>query len=362
MCILLQHPAGTKFSHDQLADFFSKNSDGFGAIVKRGESVDVLKSIGKFKEIAELYYKHVAGNEAVIHFRMRTHGEIDISNCHPYEVIPGIWMAHNGVLSFGNKADDKMSDTWHYIQDYLKPLLEKNPELLSEPAFQALIASHIGSSNKFAFMNQQGETFIINKKSGVEHEGVWYSNTYAWSPSRFGYYQPKTYSYHRTSPYDQWDESAYDHSRFATSSTWKAWDEIDRKQAAESKSKQLAIPLDAPLPKAKRKKVWTPMDMTENQLTNMIRSTYNVVLINDFNEVVKWVEDHPLAAMNFLYQMWGAQEKDASYISDMVNDEPLLAAEGILEIWEEEEDMLLDMADITFKKKGNKNAIRKSIV
>jgi predicted glutamine amidotransferase len=248
MCILLQHPAGTKFSNDQLADFFSKNSDGFGAIVKQGDSVNVLKSIGDFKEVAALYHSQVAGNEAIIHFRMRTHGDIDISNCHPYEVIPGIWMAHNGVLSTGNKGDDKMSDTWHYIQDYLKPILEKNPELLAEPAFQKLIASHIGASNKFAFMNQKGESFIINKSSGVMHEDVWYSNTYAWSPSRFGYYQSKTYTYPKSS-YGLWDDGEYDHSKFATSNTWKQWNEIDKRLASEVTKKQQPLPLAAPVPR-----------------------------------------------------------------------------------------------------------------
>jgi hypothetical protein len=118
---------------------------------------------------------------------MRTHGEINLDNCHPYEVLNraehgiDLWLMHNGILSTGNKANPKMSDTWHYIADYLRPMLAGNPDFAFHPAFEALISDHIGSSNKFVLMDNEGRQVVINESAGVYWGGLWLSNTYAWS-------------------------------------------------------------------------------------------------------------------------------------------------------------------------------------
>lgn len=345
MCILIHHPKDSCFTSEQLQDFYSKNSDGFGAIVKDNEGVHVVKMVGTYQQIEDLYYERVACYDAIIHFRMKTHGDIDLANCHPYEVMPGLWMAHNGILSTGNAADTKMSDTWHYINDYLRPMLEANPDLLHVEAFRKLVGNHIGSSNKFGFMNSKGETFIINKSSGVEHEGIWYSNTYAWTPWKFGLGKAPTvygggYVTHTTG-----GKKSYDHSKFATSPTWKHWNEID--------TVQRALPLDAPLPKAKRKqefkKAKASKRLPTDSLAKIIRSCYNAVLMNDYDGVLRWVQDKPMSAINLIYELCGS-ENNPMYcresVSDKVSNDPDWAAETIWELWYDLEDVLLQLAGI----------------
>jgi hypothetical protein len=90
---------------------------------------------------------------------------------------------HNGILSTGNKADTSKSDTWHYIKDYLRPMLALNPDYAFTPAFADIIGSHIGSSNKFVLMDEQGRQAVVNQDAGVYWSGLWLSNTYAWSAS-----------------------------------------------------------------------------------------------------------------------------------------------------------------------------------
>jgi hypothetical protein len=90
---------------------------------------------------------------------------------------------HNGILSTGNKANEKLSDTWHYINDYLKPMLAGNPDFAFHPAFKALVSDHIGGSNKFVLMDNEGRSVVINESAGVYWGGLWLSNTYAWSAS-----------------------------------------------------------------------------------------------------------------------------------------------------------------------------------
>jgi hypothetical protein len=118
---------------------------------------------------------------------MKTHGHIDLINCHPYEILNyeehgiDLWLMHNGILHTDNKADITKSDTWHYINDYLRPMLIDNPDFAFHPSFNALISDHIGSSNKFVIMDNFGRQAVLNEPQGVYWGGRWLSNTYAWS-------------------------------------------------------------------------------------------------------------------------------------------------------------------------------------
>lgn len=187
MCILIHHPSNVSFSDELLNDFYAHNSDGFGAMYSEGGKLVVVKTLGKPQEINALYKDALKGRECIIHYRMKTHGDIDMENCHPYKVTDEIWMAHNGILSMGNPVDKSKSDTWHFIKYILRPALEANPMLIFDPDYQTYLEEMIGGSNKFAFMHSSGESVVINYDAGVEHEGAWLSNTYAWSAHLHGH-------------------------------------------------------------------------------------------------------------------------------------------------------------------------------
>jgi len=138
-------------------------------------------------DLESFYISHIQHRNCAWHLRMRTHGDIDLDNCHPYQVLNrkehglDMWLMHNGILSTGNKANPKKSDTYHYIKDYLVPMLAKNPDFAFHPAFKLIVAEHIGKSNKFVIMDSSGRMVTINKDAGVYWNGLWLSNTYAWS-------------------------------------------------------------------------------------------------------------------------------------------------------------------------------------
>lgn len=355
MCILIHHPINTNFSADQIQDFYNKNSDGFGAIVKHGDTVELVKSIGNVEEITELYNKQVAGKEAIIHLRMKTHGDINIDNCHPYEVIPGLYMAHNGVLSTGNQKDPRMSDTWHYINDFLKPILKENPQIIFNPGFQAMISSHIGASNKFGFMDHTGRTVIINKTSGVVHKGVWYSNTYAWTPWKFGLGQEPVqntlaYPTGRSDIRRTWDP------RYASSPTWKSWNDYDKKaipakvNSSTKQTKPVANGTAKSTAKRKTKQKAPAMTYVSSaHLKRIIRQSYNAINIDGHPSVVQWVERYPMAAMHLIYEVFGnerTKDWNSRAISNMVNHDPVEAADVICDVWESMENDLCAFAGI----------------
>jgi hypothetical protein len=186
MCILIHHTEKTKFSQDLLEDFYSFNPDGFGLMYGDGNKIHVTKSLGTVEETIKLYEDFAKGRDCVIHYRMKTHGKIDMINCHPYEITENLWVAHNGILQASNPIFLDMSDTWHLIEYILKPIALRDENIFFNEDFQDYLASLIGSSNKLAFCHADGRTAIINRKSGVDYKNAWLSNTYAWSASKYG--------------------------------------------------------------------------------------------------------------------------------------------------------------------------------
>lgn len=191
MCLLVNQQSTSPILSDEwLSDFYSYNPDGIGVMYANNGELIVKKLLPKSAEDFIAFYREfIAGKNCAFHLRMRTHGDIDLENCHPYPILNrlehgiDLWLMHNGILSTGNKADESKSDTWHYINDYLKPMLSANPDFTFHPSFAEIVGDHIGSSNKFILMDNEGRQTIINQSSGVYWGGLWLSNTYAWSSS-----------------------------------------------------------------------------------------------------------------------------------------------------------------------------------
>lgn len=189
MCLLVtQSATSPQLTAKWLTDFYESNADGVGVMyVENGELI-VEKLLPKNPtDLIQFYHQHIEGRDCAFHLRMKTHGHIDMENCHPYEVLNkaehgvDLWLMHNGILHTDNKADITKSDTWHYIRDYLRPMIGNNPDFAFHPAFAELIGEHIGTGNKFVLMDNLGRQVTINEEQGVYWGGRWLSNTYAWS-------------------------------------------------------------------------------------------------------------------------------------------------------------------------------------
>lgn len=185
MCLLVTQPEGTVFDDHFLQGVYRHNSDGIGVMLSENNSVVVRRYLPKTeKDFIKFFKANIEGRKCSWHARMRTHGDIDLDNCHPYVVLTEedgypLYLAHNGVLHTGNKADLTKSDTWHYIQNYLRPMLLKNPEFFMHPSFADIVGEHIGN-NRFSLMDAYGNLVVVNQNQGVRYNGAWLSNTYAW--------------------------------------------------------------------------------------------------------------------------------------------------------------------------------------
>jgi predicted glutamine amidotransferase len=194
-----------------LSDIYTSNPDGIGIMYATTKGLKVTKVLPKSIADASQFISKLPNDdrELAIHFRWTTHGHTNMENCHPYDVVKGyVGMMHNGVLHTGNAADKAKSDTWHFINDYLASPVAEHPPLVHNEKFLDMIAEFIGD-NRFVFMDGEGKMSHVNYDQGVEHDGMWFSNTYAWKPSRLIPHYQSSYKY--ASRYTGMYGSAYDY-------------------------------------------------------------------------------------------------------------------------------------------------------
>lgn len=177
MCIAIAKPADKELTKETLQTCWDNNSDGAGFMYNVNGSLKIKKGFFRFDDFWKSYSNSCQDKKAVVHFRIKTHGNIDVENCHPFKVNPGLAFVHNGVIhSVDTTKDKEKSDTWHFNSQLLQPLINKYIDILETDAAQMLIGEFIGHS-KLVFLDSKDNITIINADKGVEDDGIWYSNT-----------------------------------------------------------------------------------------------------------------------------------------------------------------------------------------
>jgi len=193
MCIAIYKPEDKVLSLATLKECYTSNPDGAGFMYAENKKLHIEKGFFSFQSFYDAFKKHET-KQAVIHFRIKTHGKIDTTNCHPFAVNNAIGFVHNGIISgFG---DANHSDTIGFNQSILQPLVSKwgNLALFQDPIID-LIEGRIGYS-KLVFLDRHGNHKIMNEHKGEWDDGVWYSNnsykpyvapitTYDWKDSKY---------------------------------------------------------------------------------------------------------------------------------------------------------------------------------
>ena len=174
MCIAIYKPQGKIIPYSTLKECYDANSDGAGFMYAENKMLNIQKGFFSLKDFYREYVKH-QDKQVVLHFRIKTHGKIDATNCHPFAINNSIGFVHNGIINgFG---DTNHSDTIGFNNKVLQPLVNKwgNLALFQDP-LKDLIESRIGYS-KLIFLDRHGNHNIFNEQKGVWDDGVWYSNT-----------------------------------------------------------------------------------------------------------------------------------------------------------------------------------------
>lgn len=198
MCLIIYKPNNeATFSDEHLKNSISRNTDGAGVMYVENGRIYTDKILGGVINSEDTIFDwckaHLESKDTVaIHHRSTTHGADELVNLHPYCVLNkdegdaiDLYVMHNGVIH-GTKSTGKhseFSDTWHYVNDSLKPMLKGRHDLIYLEEFRNHVQSFIGGNNKLLFMDNTGEVFIVNQDVGLwQPEGkCWISNTYSTS-------------------------------------------------------------------------------------------------------------------------------------------------------------------------------------
>lgn len=174
MCLMIHRPDGADIPLEILEQALIDNPDGWG-ITTIGRAVKSSRGLSP-NSFWKAYAR--ARGEAFIHFRFATHGNVTIGNCHPFAILDSNYVVmHNGTIDTPI-VDKTRSDTWHYCNRVLAPMLEKDPEAFGSDDLDVVISSQIGTS-KLAIIRHDGQSMIVNRDLGTDLNGAWYSNHYS---------------------------------------------------------------------------------------------------------------------------------------------------------------------------------------
>lgn len=180
MCLIVEKKQGHVIRRDELTRWIISNADGWGIMSVADGQVQAAKGLG----IEELWRTLESNRhrEYYLHLRMATHGDVSDANTHPLLITRGVWLMHNGIVGINTLDAPEKSDTVHWVEKVLRPLLDLVPdasEAIRSPWFRVMVESYGGLSNRFVFMDVQGAVTFNDEAWHELPSGMRVSNTYA---------------------------------------------------------------------------------------------------------------------------------------------------------------------------------------
>src|ERR1700722_16189169 len=182
MCVIIHKPKGVTFSPENVAGAFNSNAHGFGVMYLDQDSGQIVAKKKLLKDVHAIQkiFKDLIEEDAIFHFRIKTHGPTNDMFCHPFQVLwkekhgHDMWVMHNGMIGKANNSSGE-SDTYAYAREVLTKQLAKDFDRVEDPWFQSHVEAEIGSS-KLVFLDDTGRVVKYNERYGDDYEGCWVSN------------------------------------------------------------------------------------------------------------------------------------------------------------------------------------------
>lgn len=180
MCVIVHQPKGTHIDKDLAHRLWTRNSDGGGYAFIDPDGVLVTRKTLEWDEwwkSFETDRSRFPGRDFLLHLRIKTHGDVNLDNVHPFQVDEHTVMAHNGIISGVPDYGDGRSDTRVFIDEVLPEL---PPDWLDNHYLRSMVEEWIGWS-KLMFLtnnpNLKKTVYILNQNRGTYKDGMWFSNS-----------------------------------------------------------------------------------------------------------------------------------------------------------------------------------------
>ena len=240
MCVIIKREPKILIPEDKIISACHVNPDGYGfSIVDRDRLETIKIHNAKGNDSTEILKRLEDAKDHLVylHLRYTTAGKTNEENCHPFEVFKGdnfeVQFMHNGTLSkFAKGVTDNHSDTWHFNEEILKPMIRAFYEVdgagvLLNPVVAKILAEFKGAS-AFMLYDNEGNTLAVENSACKQFDGWWASNEYSFNRSHrepvktscdTGSTRYESYYYGGYADYDHYDTYDYNTRSKTTSAT-----------------------------------------------------------------------------------------------------------------------------------------------
>ena len=181
MCVAVLTTRGKVLTNDQLWKGWTINGDGAGFAYVKDDAVVIEKGFMNYNSFQSAYAlaaeQFAEDSPFLIHMRIRTSGNTNANNCHPFPIKGGA-LIHNGIMftpsgeRAGKDPTDRKSDTRVFAESLYNILVLEDVKRAQEGIRKA-----IGYGNKIAMLYDSKEYVIIGESAGMWVDGIWYSNS-----------------------------------------------------------------------------------------------------------------------------------------------------------------------------------------
>jgi len=178
MCLILYKPKSLSIKEDLARSIFERawagNPHGFGLAVYKGRTWAVWKGMDRNEASSRFMQAATSKNPMVAHWRMATHGTIDVNNCHPFPLVfrdARAYLFHNGVLDIEARGQKSDTATFARVVSDAGLTLQQFNVLLEGGIFDGVI----GGSRLAICIDGRPEPTLVGH--WIERSGLHYSNS-----------------------------------------------------------------------------------------------------------------------------------------------------------------------------------------
>ena len=97
MCIAIYKPEDIILTDECIYNSFYNNNDGAGFMFSENDQLYVKRGYFDFDDFCKEYEPHKS-KKCILHFRIKTSGQINEENCHPFKITEKLAFVHNGII------------------------------------------------------------------------------------------------------------------------------------------------------------------------------------------------------------------------------------------------------------------------
>jgi hypothetical protein len=204
MCLILVRDPDVSLDYNAIKRAVLNNPHGFGYVIPDRGKLEIRRFFNEKGTDPDDVYEvldEYMDKRIFLHLRYATAGNKDKNNVHPFPALQQrkhgmqAWLMHNGTLNEFSNHKSNMSDTFHFTETIVTPLLQRamayagKKGCVQDPFVNTVIRKFAGWS-KFVLVDNYGNYSIIG--DGSQKKGYWASNDYSFEPD---HREPETKSY-----------------------------------------------------------------------------------------------------------------------------------------------------------------------